>query len=89
MNYKVPKDSGKEKVVGFRFSNRTMNNLNALVEMGLARNRTEAIDFALEHIVTEEKTKLLFQKKTDVNAQTPTVTETNPLLSIFSPFTRS
>lgn len=46
-----------EKREGFRFSNRTINNLKALIEMGLARNKTEAIDFALEHVVTEETTK--------------------------------
>lgn len=44
---------------GFRFSNRTINNLRAIIEMGLARNKTEAIDIALEHLVTEEKTKSL------------------------------
>ena len=46
-----------EKREGFRFSERTTNNLSALIEMGLARNKTEAVDIALEHIVTEERTK--------------------------------
>lgn len=47
---------------GFIFSTRTINNLKALIDMGLARNKTEAIDIALEHIVTEEKTKQTFVK---------------------------
>ncbi len=46
-----------EKREGFRFCNRTVSNMESLINMGLARNKTEAIDIALEHLVTEEKTK--------------------------------
>jgi hypothetical protein len=50
-----------EKREGFRFSQRTIDNLKALLDMGLVRNKTEAIDIALEHLVTEEKTKRMLR----------------------------
>lgn len=53
----------------FRFSNRTVENAKALVEMGLSRSMTDAIETALEHIVTEEKTKRMLQNS---HAQTRT-----------------
>lgn len=52
-----------EKRENFKFNMRTINNIAELVEMGLARNKTEAIDIALEHIVTEERTKMMMKSK--------------------------
>lgn len=42
---------------GFRFSQATSDNLKELVEMGVVRNETEAIDLAVEHFLTEKKTR--------------------------------
>lgn len=59
-----------EKIKGFRFGMRTVNNINAVIEeLGLARNQTEAIDLALEHFVTEERTRRDMKRS---NAQTRT-----------------
>lgn len=56
---------------------RTINNLQELIEMGIARNKTEAIDLALEHIVTEETTKRMLKSS---YAQTQLSTEFGGLL---------
>lgn len=48
----------QEKQKGFRFSKRTIDNLRAMIDdLGVVRNETEAVDLALEHMVTELKTQ--------------------------------
>lgn len=61
-----------DKRESFKFSMRTIQNIQALIELGLARNKTEAIDLALEHMVTEETTKRLYRS---TYAQTRSSTE--------------
>jgi hypothetical protein len=46
-----------EERKGYRFSFRTIENLKYLVNMGIARNETEAIDFALEAFASEYRTR--------------------------------
>jgi hypothetical protein len=39
----MDKKNKNEKREGFKFSNRTVNNIHALIEMRIARNKIEAI----------------------------------------------
>jgi hypothetical protein len=54
---KVQRIERNEERRGFRFSFRTIENLKYLVDMGIARNETEAIDFALEAFASEYRTR--------------------------------
>ncbi len=54
---KVQRIERNEERRGYRFSFRTIENLKYLVNMGIARNETEAIDFALEAFASEYKTR--------------------------------
>ena len=46
---------GKQK--GFRFSNLTITNLKELVDSGVVRNETEAVDLAIMKLHTEWRMK--------------------------------
>lgn len=68
MKNRRPRDPAKEKTKGFRFGLRTLENLRVLTdELKLSRNDTEAVEMALEHVVTEER--LRKQMKDLINAQ--------------------
>jgi arylamine N-acetyltransferase len=41
----------------YRLTDRTIDNLTYLVDMGAAKNHTDAIEKAVEHMATEERTK--------------------------------
>lgn len=76
-----------EKREGFRFCNRTVSNMDAIIQMRQARNKTEAIDIALEHLVTEEKTKqaLMGELRSNgalkqLDAQTRNITSTMSMM---------
>lgn len=51
------KNERKVERRGFKFSLRTIENLEYLVKTGVVRNETEAIDFALEALASEYKTR--------------------------------
>ncbi len=48
----------------FRFSRTTANNLKELVDLGIVRNETEAVDLAIMHFLTEKKTESRFNAQT-------------------------
>lgn len=63
----------KETRKGYRFSGRTIENLEFLIKTGVVRNETEAIDLALEHLATEYRTGDIISaiKKGEISLITP------------------
>ncbi|SES63184.1 hypothetical protein SAMN04488587_0192 [Methanococcoides vulcani] len=47
----------------YRLTNRTIDNLVYLVNVGAAKNHTDAIEKAVEHMATEERTKEKLKEK--------------------------
>jgi hypothetical protein len=48
---------------GYRFSRRTIDNLDYLIKIGVVRNETEAIDLAIEALASEYRTREKLQKE--------------------------
>lgn len=78
---KKDKDNATQKA--FRFCQVTVDNIKELVELGIVRNETEAIDMSVMHFLTERKTEARFRrtKVAENDAPTGRITEIGDLLS--------